>query len=178
MKPNSVITAAIAFAFSTAAVLPATAASSTGAGSTGGTAAGVSRAADPNYSKSMEKLQRAAQSLREAVQAMAAQPAGKERNTAMEQARKALFDTQQAMMELPPELRTRSGKMSEADYSKSMEKLKQATQNLRDSAQAMATQPAGEGRNRAIQQVNEAILEANSAMVWLPTEQTAPSARR
>ena len=54
----------------------------------------------------MVRLQQAAQKLRDAVQAMAQQPAGPQRNEAMKQANQALFDTQQAMVQLPPELRT------------------------------------------------------------------------
>ena len=61
----------------------------------------------PDYSRSMDRLLTAAQSLREAVQAMAQQPASQRRNQAMERAREALLETQQAMIELPPELRQR-----------------------------------------------------------------------
>ena len=68
------------------------------------------RPAVPNatvdYTKPMERLFQAAQRLREAVQAMAQQPAGERRNKAMDQAREALLQTQQAMVQLPPELRT------------------------------------------------------------------------
>lgn len=61
--------------------------------------------ASPEYTKSMEQLQAAAQRLREATQAMAQQPAGERRNQAIRQANQALIDTQDAMMRLPPELR-------------------------------------------------------------------------
>jgi hypothetical protein len=59
----------------------------------------------PNYTQSMARLQEAAQRLRDAVQAMAQQPAGPARTQAMQQANQALFDTQQAMVQLPPHLR-------------------------------------------------------------------------
>lgn len=62
--------------------------------------------ADVNYTQAMERLFQSAQRLREAVQAMAQQPAGERRNQAMAQAREALQSTQQAMVQLPPELRT------------------------------------------------------------------------
>lgn len=77
------------------------------------TAAGQSTAApsysEAEYSRSMEQLQKAAQNLREAVQAMATQPAGPRRNEAMRQANDALLETQQAMVKLPPELRKAAG---------------------------------------------------------------------
>ena len=59
-----------------------------------------------DYTKPMERLFQAAQRLREAVQAMAQQPAGERRNQAMAGAREALLQVQQAMVQLPPELRT------------------------------------------------------------------------
>jgi sporulation protein YlmC with PRC-barrel domain len=73
------------------------------------TGAERSNAAEDQYSKSMEKLQQAAQRLREAVQAMAAQQAGPQRNAAMKQVNDALTETQAAMAQLPPELRQASG---------------------------------------------------------------------
>jgi hypothetical protein len=45
--------------------------------------------------------------LREAVQAMARQPPGERRNRAMDRAREALLETQQAMVQLPADLGTR-----------------------------------------------------------------------
>jgi exonuclease VII small subunit len=67
---------------------------------------GSNPGAGVNYTASMARLQEAAQRLREAVQAMAQQPAGAGRNAAVLQANQALFDTQQAMLQLPPDLRT------------------------------------------------------------------------
>lgn len=61
----------------------------------------------PDYSQSMDRLRIAAQNLREAMQAMAQQPASDRRNRAMESARDALLETQQSMVQLPSELRTR-----------------------------------------------------------------------
>lgn len=52
---------------------------------------------DAEYSRSMERLFQAAQRLREAVQAMAQQPPGEQRNSAMDTARKALLETQEVM---------------------------------------------------------------------------------
>ncbi|WP_137177997.1 hypothetical protein [Roseomonas sp. AR75] len=61
----------------------------------------------PDYTPSMDWLLVAAQSLRRAMQAMAQQPPGQGRNEAMDRAREALLETQQAMVELPPRLRQR-----------------------------------------------------------------------
>ena len=61
----------------------------------------------PDYSRSMDLLLVAAQSLREAMQAIAQQPVSEGRNQAMQRAQDAILETQQAMLRLPPELRTR-----------------------------------------------------------------------
>lgn len=150
-----------------------TVAAQSGAGSIAGGA--INGQADvvstaPNYKASMARLQQAAQKLRESVQAMAKQSPGPARNKAMEQARQALYDTQTAMLRLPPELRTGGNlKMDQQEnYTRSMERLMQATEKLRESVQAMAQQPAGAARNKAMEEAREAILEANLAMVYLP----------
>lgn len=67
--------------------------------------ASTASSTEVEYSRAMERLTKAAQNLREAVQAMATQPAGQRRNEAMRQANDALLETQQAMVQLPPELR-------------------------------------------------------------------------
>jgi hypothetical protein len=61
----------------------------------------------PDYSRSVDWLRTAAQSLREAIQAMAQQPPSERRNQAIRRANEALIETQQAMVRLPPELRQR-----------------------------------------------------------------------
>ena len=89
----------------------------------------------------MKQLQSAAQRLRESIQTMAQQPAGDRRTTAIKEAQQALYDTNQAMIQLPPELRSEpkagTGKTSsapatgsvgssgpsEAQYGRAMEKL-------------------------------------------------------
>jgi hypothetical protein len=122
-----------------------------------------------NYSKSMDELMRAAQRLRESIQALSQQQPGTERDTALNAAREALYDTQQAMIQLPPELRNtqRSGGVSPA-YSESMRQLQQASDRLYDSLHAMARQPAGERRNAAMREAQEALLETEYAIAWLP----------
>lgn len=122
----------------------------------------------PDYSKSMERLQQAAQKLREAVQAMAQEPAGERRNRAIAQAQEGLLETHRAMMALPPELRV--GSATSPDYTKSMERLQAAAQKLREAAQAMAQQPAGERRNQSIDQVRQALFDTQQAMIALPPD--------
>lgn len=59
---------------------------------------------------------------------------------------------------------------SDVDYTKSMERLFQAAQRLRESVQSMAQQPAGERRNQAMAQAREALLHTQQAMVSLPAD--------
>ncbi|HEV7266995.1 MAG TPA: hypothetical protein VGN83_19095 [Falsiroseomonas sp.] len=59
----------------------------------------------PDYSRTMDHLLIAAQSLREAIQDLAQQPAGERRNQAISQMQDALVETQQAMMRIPPDMR-------------------------------------------------------------------------
>ena len=51
-----------------------------------------------DYDKSVKELMGAADHLRDSIQAISQQPAGERRTEALAQARKALWDTQQAMM--------------------------------------------------------------------------------
>jgi Beta/Gamma crystallin len=69
-----------------------------------------------------------------------------------------------------PDRKASTASSSDADYSRSMERLTKAAQNLREAVQAMATQPAGQGRNEAMRQANDALLETQQAMVQLPPE--------
>lgn len=64
---------------------------------------------DVEYSRAMERLFQAAQRLREAVQAMAQQPPGEQRNRAMATAREALLETQQAMAQTAATNQSASG---------------------------------------------------------------------
>jgi hypothetical protein len=127
----------------------------------------------------MDELMRAAQRLRESIQALAQQQPGSERDIAVNAAREALYDTQQAMIQLPPELRNgqRSPGVAPA-YSESMRQLQQASDRLYNALHAMARQPAGERRNAAMREAQEAQFETEYAMVWLPNAvaSSAPSA--
>ncbi|MBV1797484.1 hypothetical protein [Siccirubricoccus sp. G192] len=60
----------------------------------------------PEPSLSMDRLQRATEDLRKAIQAMAEQPAGDRRNEAMRTAERAILETQESMVQLPASLRT------------------------------------------------------------------------
>src|SRR6185369_1973329 len=60
----------------------------------------------PKYTPAMRDLLDAAQSLRESIQVMAQEPAGAERDAAMDEARRALRQAQRSMLDLPPNLRS------------------------------------------------------------------------
>jgi hypothetical protein len=128
----------------------------------------VMEAAPPNYSDSMARLQEAAQRLREGIQQIAQHPVGERRNGAISQAHKALFDVQQAMIHLPPELYLKEGRESLPNNTVAMERLQQAAQKLREAVQAMAQQPAGDRRNAALKTTREALVETQQAMIELP----------
>jgi len=64
-------------------------------------------AATAGPSESMANLQVATQRLRESIQTMASEPSGDRRNLAIAATHAALRDTEQAMISLPPDLRTR-----------------------------------------------------------------------
>ena len=125
--------------------------------------AGTVISRQPVYTQAMQELQRSAQRLRESIQALAQQQPGPERDQAIDKAREALLETQQAMVALPPELRT-SGVVSTEDYDDSVKKLMRSADSLRFSIQEMAQQPAGERRNRAIRQANQALWDTQVAM--------------
>jgi hypothetical protein len=114
------------------------------------------------------RLQDAAQRFREAIRAMAQQPAGDQRNQATKAANKALFETQSAMLELPPDMWTGPGTPAHPNDPKAMERLQQAAQQLREAVQAMAQRPAGAQRNEAIETANQALYDAREAMILLP----------
>jgi hypothetical protein len=122
------------------------------------------RQAAPADSQSMEKLKQSAQRLRESIQTMAQKKPGPDRDRAIAEAHEALLETQRAMVALPPELRG-TATVRTADYDKSVRKLMKAADSLRESIQAMAQQPPGERRNRAIDQARQALWDTQSAML-------------
>lgn len=122
----------------------------------------VSRQAIPT--QAMQRLQESADRLRQSIQALAQKPPGPDRERAISNAHDALLRTQQAMMALPPDMRV-AGMASTADYDASVKQLMQSADSLRQSIQEMAQQPAGEGRNQAIQAAHRALWETQAAMI-------------
>lgn len=143
--------------------IPSALAASPGAGAPAKPAPAESASADPD--RSMDRLMRAAQTLRESVQSMAKLPPGDERSRAMERARDALLETQSAMVALAP-IAVDRGKEAGAgdDYARSLERLELAAQRLREGIQALAQRAAGTDRDRAIRQANDALLQTQQAM--------------
>lgn len=139
----------------------ALAAQHTGAPSAAG-AAVRSQAAD---TPAMQQLREAADRLRQSIQALAQQAPGPQRERAIVEAHQALLGTQQAMMDLPPHLRSSGGSVSAAGYDESVKKLMKSADSLRQAIQEMAQQPAGERRNQAIRDANKALWDTRSAMI-------------
>ena len=128
--------------------------------------------------QAMANLERAAQRLREAIQTLAQQAPGESRKIAMEEANKALVDAQSAMAEFgPPAPRTLPARQPTAggpqSYDEAIGKLRQASDRLYDTVHAMGRVPAGERRNAAIHEVNEALLNTQIAMGWAADEKFA-----
>jgi hypothetical protein len=164
-------------AASSAAVVQAGQSSAMNGGQTG-----VISAA-PIYSNSMLELRHAAQSLRETIQALAQEPVGSRRQQAMSDARKALYDTQQAMLRLPPEYRVsgfvmsneplhRTSAMQRRTFGDAMQELQLAGGRLQDAIQDMADLPAGTARNDAIGQAHEALFQSQQALSSMPGAST------
>lgn len=154
-------------AASTAAALPAVAQTAQEKGQSAPTAS----SATPNDAKTINELQQAAQRLREAVQTMAQAPAGDQRNQAIRAGNDALLSVHRAMANLPPNLLTAGA--DETQYKKAMDLLQQSAQRLREAAQALAQQPAGERRNEAIKQINDSLLETQQVMISVVMAQQA-----
>jgi hypothetical protein len=117
----------------------------------------------PAYTQSMQALQESADRLRQSIQALADKPPGPDRDQAIAKAHEALLRTQQAMVALPPELRT-TGTVSTTAYDESVRKLMKSADSLRQAIQEMAQQPAGERRDRAIAEANRALWDTQLAM--------------
>jgi hypothetical protein len=133
----------------------------------------------PVYSSSMLELRHAAQRLRETIQALAQEPVGSGRAQAMSDARKALYDTQQAMLRLPEEYRVsgyvtsnapvyRTSAAQNRTFGGAMQDLQLAADRLHDAIQSMAALPAGAHRNGAIRQAHEALAETQQALSSVP----------
>lgn len=133
----------------------------------------------PRYTDTMKDLLNAAQRLRESVQVLAMQPASRDRDEAMSQARRALMEAQRTMLDLPAGLRSTGERVvrdgdpgitagqPRRPRGTPMEELRAASDRLLDAVNAMSDQPAGERRDRAIADAHAAVGDAHAAMVAL-----------
>jgi len=134
------------------------------------------------YNQELERLLKAAQGLRGAIQGLAQKQPGAQRTVAIAMAHQALNLTNQAMSQLPPEMRadptpasnpiSGSGSTgsvgSQPDSPQSMEALQKAAEQLLKSVQAMVDEPAGERRDAAVKAAHQALYDTNQAMIQLP----------
>ena len=133
-----------------------------------------------DYNQALERLHKAAQQLRDSIQALAQKQPGPQRTVAIAMAHNALNATNQAMAQLPPEMRadpaptTKGGSGStgsigsQPDNPQSVEALQKAAEQLRVSIQAMADEPPGERRDAAVKAAHQALYDTNQAMLQLP----------
>jgi hypothetical protein len=130
---------------------------------TNGSAQGTVIRTESVQTQSMQRLQQAADRLRESIQSLAQKQPGPGRDQALAEAHRALLRTQEAMVSLPPELRS-SGSVSISGYDESVRKLMKSADSLRYAIQQMAQQPAGNRRDEAIRDANRALLDTQAAM--------------
>ncbi len=171
---KSLIASAIAVALCSASGAALSQGSQTqqpGAATNAGSAPVIS--VQPNYSDAMRRLLDAAQRFRDATHAMAAMHPGEDRTNAIRAADKALRDTQDAMVQLPPELRNAGAGAGASGEAAAMQRLQQASDDVRQFVQALADEPAGPRRDQAIKDANRALLEAQQAMIDLPPQARA-----
>lgn len=127
-----------------------------------GSSAGAS-AASADEDKAVKSLLAAAQMLRESIQRMAQAPAGEGRTQAIRDGNEALMQVNAAIMALPSHLLLAGG--SGDDYSRAVSEMKGASDRLYTAVHALAREPGSDARNRAIQEVNQALADTNTAMV-------------
>lgn len=162
MATSSTRTTALVLA--AACALAGGTAAAQGSGSAAAQGAATVARTEAARAPAMQQLQQATDRLRQSIQALAQKPPGPDRESAIASAHEALMRTQQAMMSLPPELRS-TGTVSTAGYDESVRKLMQSADSLRHAVQEMAQLPAGDKRNAAIREANRALLDTQSAMV-------------
>lgn len=129
------------------------------------------------YSPELERLLKASQGLRSAIQTLAQKQPGSQRTVAIAMTHQALNLMNQAMAQLPPEMRadptpTTDSIGSQPDHPQSMEALQKTAEQLVKSVQAMADEPAGERRGAAVKAVQQALNDTNQAMIQLPGKAT------
>lgn len=125
------------------------------------------------YSQELERLLKAAQGLRSAVQTLAQKQPGSQRTVAIAMAHQALNLTNQSMSQLPPEMRADPAPPTgpigaQPDNPQSMEALQKAAEQLVKSVQAMADEPASERRAATAKAAHQALYDTNQAMIQLP----------
>lgn len=136
------------------------------------------------YNQELERLLKTAQGLRGAIQGLAQKQPGAQRTVAIAMAHQTLNLTNQAMSQLPPEMRAdptpasnpisgsdSTGAIgSQPDNPQSMEVLQQAAERLLKSVQAMVDEPVGERRDAAVKAAHQALYDTNQAMIRLPAK--------
>jgi len=134
------------------------------------------------YNQELERLLKATQGLRGAIQAISQKQPGAQRTVAIAMAHQALNLTNQAMSQLPPGMRadptpassSNSGSGatgltgSQPDNAQSMAALQKSAEQSLKSVQAMVDEPAGERRDAAIKAAHRALYDTNQAMIELP----------
>ncbi len=125
------------------------------------------------YSQELERLLKASQGLRGAIQALDQKQPGSQRTVAIAMAHQALNLTNQAMSQLPSEMRAdptpATGSIGlQPDNPQSMEALQKAAEQLLKSVQAMVDESAGERRDAAVKAAHQALYDTNQGMIQLP----------
>ena len=140
-----------------------------------------------NYTEALERVHKATNGLRESIQALAQRPPGPQRTVAIAMAHQALSVTNQAMAQLPPEMRadavgapspasgpgTASVTGSQPDSPEAVQALQRASDALRAAVQQMIDEPEGERRNQATRAAHQALADTNRAMIALPPKAQA-----
>lgn len=129
-------------------------------------------------SAALQDLRAAAQRLRESIQAAAQQPPGAARDRAIAAAHEALFETQSAMVALPPEMLSGAAAANGANGAaaagrdkSAFEKLDRASDRLLRAVDGLA-QGEGAKRNEALRQAREALWSTYDAMLAMPVSVT------
>jgi len=116
--------------------------------------------------KPIEDLRLAAQRLRDAIHDMLNEPAGAKRIELIKAGDRALAEVESAMVNLPPELLT--AQATESTYKQTGDRLRRATENLHEAAQALAKDPNSKRRNETVRKIKTALLETHRLMHEIP----------
>lgn len=129
-------------------------------------AGAAAKAAVRPDARPIEDLRLAAQRLRDAIHQMAREPASPKRNELIKAADRALAQVETAMTNLPPALLT--AEATESHYKEASDKLEIASENLREAAQSLATDPDSQRRNETMQKIKTALQETHRLMHEIP----------